>query len=311
MLADPTAISLLPWPRGCGLRAALVAACEMYESLASRLLSRLGGGRYEAARVAQVSTCGYPSVLDSFLYPNSGSAVPVNMRTHTDPGLLTLTTASEVAGLQLLDHATRAWIDVEAACAPSDVIVMGGDALETMSYGRLPAAPHRVRREAAPRFSLVFELRLHTAEPLGQPPRAESREEERPRPKRAKGGAAALVGSVPSVPPSMNVPSVNGMAGVSGVRTGAVATAGATQQCAAEGEDEAASAYVGGFVRARLAAGLSASAILREFSVAPEAWPSDADGLGVDELAALLIAWVQESRESELAAAFDAAEYGW
>eukprot|EP00966_Prymnesium_polylepis_P080962 1875531-Prymnesium_polylepis.1 len=200
------------------------------------------------------------------------------MRTHTDPGLLTATAASEVPGLMVLDTASRAWVDVEAACRPNELIVFSGEALELMSRGAYPAAPHRVRRASAARLSVVFELRLHDAEPLGRPPRMHAAR------KRERSGGPA--------PTAAEEQAEEGEEGEEGE------------------EDAAAVAYMHSFVEARLARGSDAESILREFHVVSEAWPPEPDGLGVAELSRVLIRWVQERRERELAAAtFEAAEY--
>ena len=115
------------------------------------------------------------SVLDALLYPNAEQPADseggdeggdgVGMRAHTDPGLLTLTLASRVPGLQLRETASGAWRDVEACCTPlNDLIVFGGEALQFGSNGRHVATTHRVRAADAPRVSTVFELRMHQSE---------------------------------------------------------------------------------------------------------------------------------------------------
>ena len=84
------------------------------------------------------------------------SELHLNMRTHTDPGLLTLTMASSPPGLQIWDRATAQWVDVEALCKPTDCIVFCGEALQVYSASRYIAAPHRVRHDTAgPRVSTV------------------------------------------------------------------------------------------------------------------------------------------------------------
>ena len=96
LLTDADALKCVPWPaRQPALRPAVERAAAELQSLATRLLSRLqegGGASIEEERANQVTVegLGDPSVLDCFLYPNINAEV-VNMRAHTDPGLLTLT----------------------------------------------------------------------------------------------------------------------------------------------------------------------------------------------------------------------------
>ena len=105
------------------------------------------------------------SVLDAFHYFNdsSKSANLTNMSAHTDPGLLTMTSTSFVAGLEVQDASTGAWIPVEALCSPMfDVVVFAADVLG--SYG-VPVCAHRVTmptpgKESGERVSVVYELRV-------------------------------------------------------------------------------------------------------------------------------------------------------
>ena len=126
------------------LRDDVTTAVNELHNLATSLLRRLGNG-LEDARAAQAESDGDPSVLDIFVYPNQHSSLP-NMRAHTDPGLLTLTVASEVPGLEIRDRSTGEWIDVEALCdAGSDLIVFCGEALSLATNNRYAATLHRVR----------------------------------------------------------------------------------------------------------------------------------------------------------------------
>ena len=127
MVADEAALALLPWRdvgAPLGIEQASRQACAAMHMLCTELLRALAGGRFERTRAEQAERLGGdPSVLDAFLYPAAPSAPPrlskcartdsstqdaetpadpsgprCLMRTHTDPGLLTLTLASRPAG---------------------------------------------------------------------------------------------------------------------------------------------------------------------------------------------------------------------
>ena len=102
LVADASALALVPWPRQVGgLEAAARYATAELHSVAVRLLAALDAG-YEASRAAQAERLGDPSVLDAFLYPaREAGQAQLLMRTHADPGLLTLTLASDPAGLEV------------------------------------------------------------------------------------------------------------------------------------------------------------------------------------------------------------------
>lgn len=105
-----------------------------------------------------------PSVLDAFWYPvpptspPASSAVPHKaeandaergMAAHNDPGVLTLTRASDVPGLEIwlpTPHGTASgtWVRVEALAAADEVLVFAGEQLEAATGGRVRAARHRV-----------------------------------------------------------------------------------------------------------------------------------------------------------------------
>ena len=161
LVTDSRALALVPWPRNSPLRDDVTTAVNELHNLATTLLRRLDNG-LEGARAAQAESDGDPSVLDIFVYPNQHSSLP-NMRAHTDPGLLTLTVASEVPGLEIRDRSTGEWIDVEALCdAGSDLIVFCGEALSLATNNRYAATLHRVRHHEGgkARVSTVFELRI-------------------------------------------------------------------------------------------------------------------------------------------------------
>ena len=82
------------------------------------------------------------------------------MSAHKDPGVLTVTRASEVAGLQI--EVQGKWIAVEALASSDEVLIFPGEQLEKATGGRVGAAVHRValsKSRATQRNSVVFELR--------------------------------------------------------------------------------------------------------------------------------------------------------
>ena len=170
LVADAAAMALVPWPAGQPLRACMVDACAAMRALCVRLLRALELGD-ELARALddECAARGDASVLDAFRYPAGADAggddgADFNMRSHTDPGLLTITLASAVAGLQIRDGG--AWVDAEAKCSAGEALVFCGEALQIATAGRYRAAPHRVRCARKVRHSLVFELRATFAHPL-------------------------------------------------------------------------------------------------------------------------------------------------
>jgi hypothetical protein len=172
LVTDPAAMRLMRWParsgRLGGLGDAVRRAMHVLHNLCTELLATIEPAA-EGARRTQAELSGDPSVLDLFLYPNEHKR-PANMRTHTDPGLLTVTRVSDTPGLQVLDAESGAWLDVEAMAGTGDLVLLCSESLQEMSRGAYPAAPHRVRCAPAPRLSVVFELRCHHAPPLPRPP---------------------------------------------------------------------------------------------------------------------------------------------
>ena len=179
LLTDDYAMRMVPWaeidtaPQRDTIQGSIAKATAAFHGLSTQLLTRLAGGKeVEVIRSGLASAHGDPSCLDINLYPNSSSnnheeedSLLNNMREHTDPGLLTLTLASRVPGLQVRDNLSGEWRDVEACCeAGTELIVLGCEALEFASEGKYRAATHRVaRRPATPRISTVFELRMPAA----------------------------------------------------------------------------------------------------------------------------------------------------
>ena len=170
LVADAAAMALVPWPARQPLRACMLDACAAMRALCVRLLRALELGD-ELARALddECAARGDASVLDAFRYPAGADAggddgADFNMRSHTDPGLLTITLASAVAGLQIRDGG--AWVDAEAKCGAGEALVFCGEALQIATAGRYRAAPHRVRCARKIRHSLVFELRATFAHPL-------------------------------------------------------------------------------------------------------------------------------------------------
>lgn len=129
--------------------------------------SLLGGSTGEGL----VSNC----ALDIFFYPNDdvhASGVP-NCTEHVDRGFLSAVVVSPVPGLELWDGERgefRAVNDIWPHALPwRDVVVFVNDELERMAAdsrwsarSRLPglvACTHAVRKAAAPRLSISYELR--------------------------------------------------------------------------------------------------------------------------------------------------------
>ena len=84
----------------------------------------------------------------------------------------------------------------------------------------------------------------------------------------------------------------------------------ADSQPAGDEEHDIARAYCTEFVSARLARGSSPADVLREFCVSGDAWPAQAESLGAEALAMVVLEWVAACREREaIAAAFARAEY--
>lgn len=184
-----------PWPTAddgdatevSPLRAPLMRAEALLRDVSMHVLcavARVSGGGDLAALEATCLSMGAgtdPSVVDAFEYAPSAeasaepsgsaaaarsslSAPDVAMAAHFDPGVLTLTRTSDNPGLQLLDPATRAWVALEEAAAPDEVLVFAGEQLERASGARVRAANHLVARppvgrRGEARQSVVFELR--------------------------------------------------------------------------------------------------------------------------------------------------------
>jgi hypothetical protein len=111
VVTDARAMQLVRWPKHpslAPLQAAVRDAAQLLHGLCAAVLREVEPAA-QRQQAAQAAASGDPSVLDLFLYPN---AQPIsNMRTHTDPGLLTLKRASETPGLQArarLQTCTRA-----------------------------------------------------------------------------------------------------------------------------------------------------------------------------------------------------------
>lgn len=283
LVADEKALSLVPWPKATtDLRNAVTDAILCLHTMSTKVLAALrhGGSTIERGRADQAAALGDPSVLDLFWYPNAPDG-EVNMRAHADPGLLTLTLASQVAGLQVRDRASGTWVDVEAHCEPDWCIVMCGEALAVASLERYEACLHRVACDslARPRLSNVFELRVQAASRLGVDTVLPSE-------------AAFPAGSVAA-------------ARTVQVANGSVST---TDTAASDEAMEEGRAYTLEFVRARLRRGHRPMDVLQEFNVRFDA--CQAESLSDVQLAHVIFDWVQASRNQEAAAdAFMQAEY--
>jgi isopenicillin N synthase-like dioxygenase len=79
---------------------------------------------------------------------------------HEDLGLLTIIPPSSTPALEVLELSdTCQWVNVEKDADRSQAIVLAGRTLEQMTKGAYQAAPHRVRKTAAKRLSIVYQLR--------------------------------------------------------------------------------------------------------------------------------------------------------
>ena len=308
LVTDASTLALVPWPRGalCGLRGAAQCATAELHRLAVRLLATLDVG-YEATRAAQAERLGDPSVLDAFLYPHRDGA-SLLMRSHADPGLLTLTLASDPPGLEILDRGTGRWTAVEALCACGDLIVLCGEALELVSGGRYRAAPHRVASAPRPRLSVVYELRL-------QEPRPPAGASEGARSAAAATSAATTATAATAA--TATAAAAGAAATVAGAATGAAAAgAGVTISDELDTSDELEQAreYVASFVAARRRAGASVAQVLGEFSVPRDSWPSETEATSLAALATLVFCWTRACtdmahEQAEATAALATADY--
>ena len=167
------------------LRTSLMGAEACLRELAMACLQRLGGADVPKLRerCEAMGSGTDPSVIDAFFYAavDASSAAPaaapkadgeqagcasktMQMAAHVDPGILTLTRASECPGIEIFDGARQGWVAVEALAAPDEVVVFAGEQLEKASRGRIRAARHRVappppEHSGEDRISVVFELR--------------------------------------------------------------------------------------------------------------------------------------------------------
>ena len=165
LAADDRTLASMRWP-SAALRDAVIALLTLLRQACEAVLAGLGAGRLLESQRAQAARWGDPSVLDLFRYHNTaageGAAEGENMASHSDPGLLTVTPASSVPGLELYDEPSGRWTDVECGAGRGDLVVFMGDQWEesgAAGAGGAGAVEHRVRRAEGPRLSLVFEMR--------------------------------------------------------------------------------------------------------------------------------------------------------
>ena len=203
-----------PWPgageaggeAGGEMRSSVLEAASLLRAVALGCVAALAEGGAVPARLpgacAAVPADEDPSVFDLFEYEARGPAAAaaeeggaegseVAMTEHTDPGVLTLTLASEIGGIQVLDASLGEWVRVEALCDANDVLVLACDQLQAASEAAaavaaaapfpatggvlargepprdaareraLQASRHRiVCEEGGARVSAVYELRL-------------------------------------------------------------------------------------------------------------------------------------------------------
>ncbi|KAK3269794.1 hypothetical protein CYMTET_21775 [Cymbomonas tetramitiformis] len=103
-----------------------------------------------------------PSVLDTFYYFNTQHNGALSMGPHLDPGFFSVTPASLVPGLQVVDQSTQSWVDVEAEAGAGNLVLFCAESLERWSAGKYSATNHQVVTSMQrPRLSVVFELRSH------------------------------------------------------------------------------------------------------------------------------------------------------
>jgi hypothetical protein len=183
------------------LQSGLLPALQWYSAFTTRVAEWLLPGCAKQLS-GSAARRGDPSVLDAFLYPNAQAqahlpAARVGMGAHYDPGFMTVTLVSKVAGLAVADGdggggGEVAWVEAEAeADAATEVLVFLCESLERLMQQRRAeeaqgggavgppragvgvagpavgrAALHRVDKpapgsgsEGAPRLSLVYELR--------------------------------------------------------------------------------------------------------------------------------------------------------
>jgi isopenicillin N synthase-like dioxygenase len=184
LAADDETLSAMRWPSAV-LQATTLRLLGIMRQACTDVLHQLtrdsdAAAKRLAARAAETRRWGDPSVLDLFFYHNASDGGQLeNMSCHSDPGVLTVTPCSAVPGLMVQDADMGEWVDAETAeiCGVSGkdgnhvLLLFAGDTMEELGLGSSTA--HRVRRAAAPRLSLVYEMRLwecqHEASDAGQP----------------------------------------------------------------------------------------------------------------------------------------------
>ena len=101
------------------------------------------------------------SVSYAVRYPNNRGgqqAQGINIKEHKDPSLFVIEPVARVQGLEVWDRAARRWVEAEAVCeAGREFVLFGGKALERVTNGRIPAAPHRVTHAKEKRTVFIFE----------------------------------------------------------------------------------------------------------------------------------------------------------
>jgi len=81
---------------------------------------------------------------------------------HTDSSIITLKPISNVAGLQILNHSTGEWNNLEGSDHKNKFIVFAGEELAYHTKGKISASVHRVQdnlKNTESRVSLPFQLR--------------------------------------------------------------------------------------------------------------------------------------------------------
>jgi len=180
------------WP-SARFRRAWLALLEVLQATCDRCLAVAaaapvqvdlpGGGFYargpsssssssSSAAAAAAARCRRPVGVDSdksvsyaVRYPNNRGgqqAEGINIKEHKDPSLFVIEPVATVQGLEVWDFAAGGgegrWVQAEAACeAGREFVLFGGKALERVTGGRIPAAPHRVTHAKEKRTVFIFE----------------------------------------------------------------------------------------------------------------------------------------------------------
>ncbi|KAG5179951.1 hypothetical protein JKP88DRAFT_280045 [Tribonema minus] len=144
------------WPDDA-LRAAWLRLLRMCERICDRALSLALGYPVTPPENKQKHDF---SVCYALCYPNDATkySEELNVTEHVDPSLFVVEPCCGVAGLEVLDTQSRAWVAVEAICRPGkDLVLFGGKALQEATDGAISGTLHRVRRGPRRRHCFIYE----------------------------------------------------------------------------------------------------------------------------------------------------------